>query len=88
MRICVQLIQNHKIARETVVNAAGSKKAQLMSALNEGCEAFELSRPIVMKKHENEWRSFSRTAFLPDDFVGEGGFDRLVVEIIADKKKK
>ena len=57
-------------------------------ALAAVCKHFDLTRPIVTRKHENEMDQFGRTVFYPDDFIESVPFDTMEIEIIRSKKKK
>jgi hypothetical protein len=59
----------------------------LRSAVAAVCDAFDLSKPIMLDKHLNETRDFNRTVFYPDDFVDSVSFDSLEIEKISTKKK-
>jgi hypothetical protein len=59
----------------------------LRSAVAAVCDAFDLSKPIMLDKHLNEIRDFNRTVFYPDDFVDSVSFDSLEIEKISTKKK-
>ena len=51
------------------------------------CDHFDLTKPIICEKHNNEVDAFRRTIFYADDFIESVSFDTLELEII-DKKKK
>jgi len=59
-----------------------------MGSLMKVCEHFDLTKPIMVKKHYNEIERFNRTIFYADDFIESVNFDTLEVEIIVIKKKK
>jgi hypothetical protein len=60
---------------------------ELRSAVAAVCDAFDLSKPIMLDKHLNETRDFNRTVFYPDDFIDSVSFDSLEIEKISTKKK-
>ncbi len=60
----------------------------LVGALVEGCNALDLSKPVLCEKHHSEMKRFSRTLFYPDDFVDSVPFDALEVELITRRKQK
>lgn len=63
------------------------EESDFLSALAAVCDAFDLSKPIVCAKHHMEVKAFSRTVFIPDDFVESVEFDTLEIELIGKKKK-
>lgn len=57
------------------------------SGLLKVCEHFDLTKPIIVGKHQNEINRFFRTIFYPDDFIESVNFDTLEIEILVEKKK-
>ncbi len=45
------------------------------------CHDLNLSRPVILTKHERELEQFSHTAFYPGDFLERVDFDRLEIEL-------
>ena len=44
------------------------------------CQALDLSVPVILSKHVKYYYLFNLTTFTIDDFIGESGFDSLVLE--------
>ncbi len=82
MRVWGMLKTENLMVKDTVVVADSFEKALL-----EVCESFDLTKPIMLKKHYNELKNFRRTVFYPDDFIEPVSFDTLEFEIIVKKKK-
>lgn len=78
-------IHKHRIARSETVEFDGD----LLEALSELCARLDISRPMMLAKHEREWAEFSQTTFTKDHFVEAIPFDKLEIEQIdPDAKKK
>ena len=56
--------------------------------IGELCAAFDLPRPVILKKHVRELREFSHTVFKAQDFIEPIDFDRFEISIFYDKDKK
>ena len=58
-------------------------------ALDEACHKLDVTRPMILPRHERDWDAFGQARFLKDHFVEHVDFDRMEVEFIdPDKKKK
>lgn len=55
--------------------------------LKEICQKLDISVPVWLKKHEQEFSQFKYVTFYPQDFIDEVDFDKLEVELIDDDKK-
>lgn len=73
-----------KIATDIVVEL---EDPCLDGALDVLCQKFDIPRPVVLKKHRNEYARFSHTRYKPDDFVETVHFASFEVELLHDKKK-
>ena len=56
--------------------------------LHELCQDLDLCRPVILRKHANDLKQFSRVVFKPADFIESVDFDEFEIEIIPEKKKK
>lgn len=74
-----------RIAHDTVVELA---QTDLDEALDSICRALDIPRPVVLRKHRNEFLRFFRTRFTPGDFIESVGFAAFEVEELRDRKKK
>ena len=80
-------IKRHRIVRSETVLVENDN---LMEALGVLCERMDLSRPLMLGKHEREWRQFGMIFFRRDDFLEAIPYDWLEVERIdqdADQKR-
>jgi hypothetical protein len=82
MRFWGRIRKEDKIAKDITVTAA-----DFISAVAAICDGFDLSKPLILKKHDSEIRNFNRTVFYPDDFIEHVSFDFLEIEKIVIKKK-
>jgi hypothetical protein len=82
MRVWGMLKIEDRIKEDTVVSAETFEESLLQV-----CECFDLTKPIMLKKHQTEIQNFRRTIFYPDDFIEPVNFDTLELEIITKKKK-
>ena len=57
-------------------------------ALDEICQQMDMSRPVIMPRHERDWDSFGLTQFLPEHFMESVSFDRMELQYIDPDKKK
>ncbi|MGI6151942.1 MAG: hypothetical protein ACOYIR_08355 [Christensenellales bacterium] len=59
----------------------------LHDAIGEICTALDIARPVILKKHAQDFNRFSRVVFKKDDFMEKTGFDQFEVELIDQEKK-
>ena len=45
------------------------------------CHKLNLSRPVILSKHERDLKAFSHTVFFPADFLEPVDFDRFEAEV-------
>lgn len=55
--------------------------------LKDICQKLDLSVPIWLKKHNEEFSQFKYVTFYPQDFIDDVDFDKLEIELIDDEKK-
>lgn len=78
------------IAKQRIVRSETVEfHEELLPALSELCARLDISRPMLLSKHEREWAQFQQTTFARDHFVEGIPFDKLEIERIdSDAKKK
>ena len=84
-RLWARIIKDHRIDRQDTRPCEWGEESD---ALTELCKSFDIPRPIWLPKHEREYESFRRTAFLPEHFVEEIEFDQLEIEFLDDTGNK
>ena len=78
-------IHKHRILRSETVEWTGD----FVESLSALCAILDISRPLLLEKHEREWSEFSQTSFTADHFVESIPFDKIEIERIdPDEKKK
>jgi hypothetical protein len=82
MKFWAKIKIEDRMQKDVLVNGE-----DLKSAVAAVCDAFDLSKPLILEKHLNETQAFNRTVFYPDDFIESVSFDSLEIEKIASKKK-
>ena len=78
--------KNQKTRAQLIVPLVSAAMEDVRAALDELVKGMDLSRPIMLDKHEQELTTYGKTAFLPRDFVETVSFDRLEIEILFDEK--
>lgn len=59
----------------------------LADTLDDACKAFDISKPVILSKHEADLKKFNRVVFRKTDFMDAFGYDSLELEIVRDRKK-
>jgi len=77
--------------RETVREFSSARPSDLEGwsvLLHELCQDLDLCRPMILGKHMNDLKQFSRVVFKPRDFIEPVDFDEFELEILSEKKKR
>ncbi len=82
MRFWAKLKIEDRIFKDVTVNADG-----FIEAVDNSCNYFDMSKPLILEKHLNEMASFRRTVFYADDFVENIPFETFEIENITNDKK-
>ena len=82
--IWVRLMHKTRIERDTTVECTHE---DWIYALEKACHQLDVSRPMVLPRHERDWEQFSQARFLKEHFVEDIPFDRMEVEFIDPDKK-
>lgn len=81
VRIWAKVMSEQKIVKQTIFESDEVFDIQhLPLYLMEICQALDLSVPVILSKHVKYYYLFNLTTFTIDDFIGESGFDSLVLE--------
>ena len=83
--IWVRLMHKNRIERDVTVDCA---HARWQEALEDACRQLDVSRPLILPRHERDFSQFNQARFLPEHFVESVSFDRMEVEFIDPDKKK
>ncbi len=89
MKLWGTIRKGSRIMREHTVEYEGISRgeADWFDLIGPLCHEMDLSRPVMLKKHIQEFNEFSRAVFRPDDFMESVNFDRFEVEVFYPKKK-
>ena len=91
MRIWAKVLTEHKIMRETVREFSSARPSDMEGwsvVLHELCQDVDLCRPVILRKHVNDLKQFSRVVFKPADFIETVDFDEFEIEVLSEKKKR
>lgn len=91
MKIWAKTYRNHRILDQAVQEFSSARPASLEAwtpVIIELCKPLDLACPVLLKKHAEELRRFSRTVFYAADFMESIDFDRFEIEIFPEKKKE
>lgn len=90
MKIWASLRKDGRIVAESIQDFphASRQSADWADILGALCKPLDVARPLILQKHEEELRRFSRAVFKADDFLESICFDRLEVEIFPEEKRR
>ena len=91
MKLWAKVLQHHKIVKDTVQEFASARPSSVPewhAVLTELCRPLDLSVPVILMKHVQEWDQFQRAVFRKGDFMEPVPFDAFEVEIFPEKKKE
>ena len=91
MKIWAKVLTDHRIMNETVREFSSARPSDMEGwsvLLHELCQDLDLCRPVILKKHVNDLKQFSRVVFKPADFIESVDFDEFEIEVIPETKKK
>ena len=91
MKIWAKVLQDHRIMRETVREFSSARPSDMEGwsvPVHELCQDLDLCRPVMLRKHVNDLRQFSRVVFKPADFIESVDFDEFEIEVLPEKKKR
>ncbi len=83
--IWVRLMRKNRIERDITEDCA---HGDWQEALEKACHQLDVSRPMILPRHQRDWDQFNQARFLPEHFVESVSFDRMEVEFIDPDKKK
>lgn len=84
MKIWAALRNNDKILDDKVLTF--SSNIDWEEIVGEICREFDLSRPLILKKHINDLDEFRHTVFTADDFMEPVSFKKMSIEMFPEKK--
>lgn len=76
---------NHMLKDITITeDTADTRTHKIFHALDEICQAFDLSRPVWLNANISEFQRRKKVRFTKDNFVEEIDFDYLEIQIIEE----
>ena len=89
-RLWAKTIKNNKIINSVDVKNGENitLDQKLKKCLSEIFIKLDVSAPVWLPKHKNEFNDFKKIIFTKDDFIDEVNFDRLEIELIDDGIKQ
>ena len=91
MKIWGRIYRDNKAVLDALSDAEAQKASDVLdwtAILDDICKKLDLSRPVILKKHEKELERFSRTVFRPSDFMESVDFDKFELTIYLEKKRE
>ena len=91
MKIRGRIYRDNKSVSDALSDAEAQKASDVhdwTAILDDICKKLDLSRPVILKKHEKELERFSRTVFRPSDFMESVDFDKFELTIYLEKKRE
>lgn len=80
--------KNHLVDSIVVKNKEDiSSLEKREKCLKEICQKLDISVPVWLNKHTQEFSQFKYVTFYPHDFIDEIDFDKLEVELMDDENK-
>lgn len=90
MKIWAKTVVHHRTQQEAVQEFSSARPSDAEGwrpIVTELCKPLDVAVPVILPKHVNELRQFSRTVFKPLDFMESVAFDSFEIEIFPEKKK-
>ena len=85
-KLWARKIKDNKIIAS--LNIKNNEKISLSEkkdkCFKEICQKFDLSVPLWLEKHSNEFSKFKYVTFYQEDFIDDIDFDKLEIELIDD----
>lgn len=84
-RLWVRLMKRHRVEKDALIECEHDEAEE---ALRELLPKLDLSQPMWLPRHQQDWAEYSLTRFLPEHFVDNVGFDYMEVSYIFPEEKK
>lgn len=91
MKVWGVLRTDGHIVKDALMETAHQTKNEVEDyafLVGELCRALDLSRPVLLNKHANDFERFSRVVFKPEDFMEPVDFDRFEIELFFKTSPK
>lgn len=87
-RVWGKLIKENRVIKEHTVcieDYTMTRTAKVYKALDELCILYDLSKPIWLKKNQQDFIRSARTRFNSDNFIDNIDFDYLDFQVIEEE---
>lgn len=84
-RLWVRLMKRHRVERDAIIECQHEDAEE---ALRELLPKLDLSQPMWLPRHHQDWEQYSLTRFLPEHFVESVNFDYMEVSFIFPEDEK
>ena len=84
-RLWVRLMKRHRVERDALIECEHDMAEE---ALRELLPSLDLSQPMWLPRHRQDWEEYSLTRFRPEHFVESVDFDYMEVSFIFPEDKK
>lgn len=84
-RLWVRLMKRHRVERDALIEC---EHENAEDALRELLPSLDLSQPMWLPRHRQDWEEYSLTRFRPEHFVESVDFDYMEVSFIFPEDEK
>ncbi len=84
-RLWVRLMKRHRVERDALIECEHENAEE---ALRDLLPALDLSQPMWLPRHRQDWEEYSLTRFRPEHFVESVDFDYMEVSFIFPEDEK
>ena len=84
-RLWVRLMKRHRVERDALIECYHE---DVEEALRDLLPTLDLSQPMWLPRHQQDWEEYSLTRFRPEHFVESVDFDYMEVSYIFPEDKK
>ncbi len=84
-RLWVRLMKRHRVERDALIECEHENAEE---ALRELLPSLDLSQPMWLPRHHQDWEEYSLTRFRPEHFVESVAFDYMEVSFIFPEDEK
>ena len=84
-RLWVRLMKRHRVERDAMIPC---QHEDVEEALRELLPKLDLSQPMWLPRHRQDWEEYSLTRFRPEHFVEPVSFDYMEISYIFPEDEK
>lgn len=84
-RLWVRLMKRHRVEHDAIIECEHDAAEE---ALRDLLPKLDLSQPIWLPRHRQDWEEYSLTRFRPEHFVESVDFDYMEVSFIFPEDEK